>query len=150
MIKVCERFRNKTLNELKCPLNHEDGWFCRQRTFKYIDVIKDQELHREFAIEQIFVENPVGLHKVSCWTRNPENWEKIITNINDKLIKKAKKNIKLNSEPFISDDYFVSKGDIILENKYSYESVEEKLNERSQNIIVINITLINYYFIYST
>ena len=145
MIKVCEPFRNKTLDELKCPLNHEDGWFCRQSTFKYIDVIKDEELHREFAIEQLFSENPVGLHKVYCWTRNPENWEKIVTNINNKLIKNAKKNIKLNSEPFISDDYFVSKGDIILDNKYSYESVEEKLNERSQNKIVVNITLINYY-----
>ena len=144
MIRVCEPYRNKKISEFKCPHCHEDGFFCRQKSFKYIDVSKDWELHREFAVEKIYIDDPVGLHKVSSWIRNPLQWYNIMINIYKKFINK-RRNVKLHSEPFISDDYFASKGDIILNTKMSYELIEEKLYEKSQNIIVIDVIVLRHY-----
>tara|TARA_B100000902_G_C27262435_1_gene891578 strand:+ start:751 stop:1488 length:738 start_codon:yes stop_codon:yes gene_type:complete len=78
MIKACEPYRNKSITEFKCPHMHEDGFFCRQPDFVYPN--KDErELHKEFSIEGIFHENPVGLHKFYHWIKNTDQMNHLLS-----------------------------------------------------------------------
>tara|TARA_Y100000768_G_scaffold330457_1_gene269150 strand:- start:2482 stop:3546 length:1065 start_codon:yes stop_codon:yes gene_type:complete len=86
MIKVCEPYRNKNIEDFKCPHKYEDGFFCHQKLVFPNHKNKDElSLHREFSVETIYIENPVGLHKVYHWIGD-DNFEKIISNIEKKLL----------------------------------------------------------------
>ena len=87
-IKACEPYRNKNINEFRCPHMHEDGFFSRQSGFVYPN--KDErKLHKEFSIEGIFDINPVGLHKFYHWLSDKEEVYYLFNLINNSLISKT-------------------------------------------------------------
>lgn len=85
MIRVCGRFRNKNINEFTCPNIHEDGFFCRQKNMVYPSSY-EREIHEQFAVESIYNENPIGLHKFYRWIKDEEKLDKIIENIKNKFL----------------------------------------------------------------
>ena len=64
-------------------LPNEDLYFSKQSSLKHIN---NYELHKQFAVEMIYDDNPCGYHAVY---KNPnftrETWEKITTNISNKF-----------------------------------------------------------------
>ena len=151
IIKVCEPYRNKNITEFKCPHMHEDGFFCRQEKADFVYPNKNErELHKEFCIEGIFNENPIGLHKCYQWIDDKyvkggdEQFNKIIENIKTKLLIN-KKPFKLHSDPFISDDYFVSKSNLLLLNKINIEELNQIIKYKSYLTICIQSNLVEYY-----
>ena len=124
MIKVCESYRGKCITSYVCPHTHEDGFFCRQNEFKYPD---NKEKHEEFAVESVYNDDPIGLHKFYKWITNNDDLEKIMINIENKLIKnKNKEYFRLTTEKYISAEYFLSKGNIILYNDKMRERIDKK------------------------
>jgi hypothetical protein len=86
MIKVCEPYRNKNIEDFECPHHYEDGFFCHQKLVFPNHKNKDElSLHKEFSVEGIYTENPVGLHKVWHWIEG-DKFEKVISNIKKKLL----------------------------------------------------------------
>jgi len=145
MIKVCEPYRNKKITNFKCPHMHEDGFFCRQQKFGFVYPNKyEREIHKEFCIESIFIENPVGLHKFYHWIKDNELFNKIIKNIKTKLLLN-KPNFKLHSEPFISDDYFITKGNLLLLEKIDIDELKKIIEFKLFCIISIKSCLVDYY-----
>lgn len=82
MIKCCEPFRGKSIVSFECPYMHEDCYFSHQN----ISLMNNESLHKEFAIEGLFHENPVGLHKAYHWITNEDEWSAIRANIKEKLL----------------------------------------------------------------
>lgn len=83
MIRVCEPFRNMQISDFKCPHVHEDGFFCRHDGFIYPSD-NERNIHEQFAIESIYNENPVGVHKFYEWV-NRDTFDKIMNNIKSRF-----------------------------------------------------------------
>ena len=81
-VRSCEQHRNTPYLDIFLP-NHEDVIFCRQSDFRYPD---DRELHKSFAVETMFSENPVGVHACYIHLRDATEWGKTIENIKLKLL----------------------------------------------------------------
>jgi hypothetical protein len=91
MIERCEKYRGNyeniyNINEI---IGHEDGYFGNYEdiSYKKPEIFSDE--HKEFAIESMYIDNPVGLHKVFHWFQQGQssiNCIKLFNNMKDKLI----------------------------------------------------------------
>jgi hypothetical protein len=88
-IEACEKYRGNyySIYNIKERIGHEDGYFGQGRdNFKYV---KNKDEHKEFAIESLHHDNPVGLHKVFHWYRqrcSTKEWLQLLENIKSKLL----------------------------------------------------------------
>ena len=92
MIELCEKHRGNynnimNIHEIK---GHEDDYFGNYKDISYKKPTIQSDEHKEFAIESMYIDNPVGLHKAYYWFKHGEtsiNIIKLFNNIKDKLIK---------------------------------------------------------------
>ena len=61
MIEACEKYRNESKNDI--PNSNEDGYFCRCDCLNFIDP-PQTEFHLSFAMETIYSNKPIGVHKL--------------------------------------------------------------------------------------
>lgn len=84
--------------------------------FLFSDIPEERKINEEFAIETLYNDEPVWLYKSWNYIKDVNEWKKIIDNITTKLVTN-KKYIRLNTEPFVSEDYFISKSNLMLYDK---------------------------------